>query len=63
MSVLEDLMIETRFYAAMHELAILAWKKELTVEALLQMTELVDPLGANEAQAPREAVARAADET
>nr|MDT0662864.1 hypothetical protein [Micromonospora sp. DSM 115978] len=42
--MLDDLMVESSFYAAMHELAILAWRRELTVEALLKMTELVDPL-------------------
>nr|MDT0657261.1 hypothetical protein [Micromonospora sp. DSM 115978] len=41
MSVLDDLMIEARFYRAMHELAITAWRNELTVEALLALTEVV----------------------
>nr|MDT0658321.1 hypothetical protein [Micromonospora sp. DSM 115978] len=44
MSLLDELMVEARFYRAMHELTILAWRKGLTVEALLMMTELVDPL-------------------
>lgn len=45
MSLLEDLSIETQFYAAMHELTALAWAKGMTVEALLTMAELVEPLG------------------
>nr|MDT0657205.1 hypothetical protein [Micromonospora sp. DSM 115978] len=42
--MLDDLMVETRFYRAMHELAILAWQKGLTVEALMTMADLVDSL-------------------
>ena len=44
MSVLDDLTVEVRFYRAMHELAVMAWKKDLTVEALLSMSELVEPV-------------------
>jgi hypothetical protein len=53
-SLLDELSIETQFYATMHELSILAWQKGLTVEALLLMAELVDPLGdgGDEAQVP-----------
>nr|MDT0661740.1 hypothetical protein [Micromonospora sp. DSM 115978] len=38
-----DLMVEAHFYRAMHELAIVAWRRELTVEALLALTEVVEP--------------------
>ncbi|MDG4827894.1 hypothetical protein O7627_01090 [Solwaraspora sp. WMMD1047] len=44
MSLLDELTVQVRFYQAMHELAILAWSKGLTVEALLTLAELVDPL-------------------
>lgn len=51
MGLLDELMVETHFYRAMHELTVLAWKKGLTVEALLTMTELVD-IQVEEAAAP-----------
>jgi hypothetical protein len=43
-SLLDELTVEARFYRSMHELTILAWRKGLTVEALLMLAELVEPL-------------------
>lgn len=42
MGLIDDLTVEVDFYAAMHELAVVAWRKDLTVEALLTLTELLD---------------------
>ena len=43
MSALDELTIECEFYGAMHELAVLAWRPGLTVEALLAVADVVDP--------------------
>ena len=44
-SAAESLTDESQFYVAMHELAREAWKLNLTVDALLILTELVLPDG------------------
>lgn len=44
MGVLDELTVESRFHAAVHELAALAWRDGLAMEALLALAELVDPL-------------------
>ncbi|MBX7265543.1 hypothetical protein KIF24_05450 [Micromonospora sp. Llam7] len=41
---LDHLTDETSFYRAVHHLAEIAWDKNLTVEALLSLAEVVDPI-------------------
>ncbi|MGW4461105.1 hypothetical protein [Micromonospora sp. NPDC004704] len=43
MSAPHQLTKEPEFYGEMHRLAEVAWKKNMTVEALLTLTELVEP--------------------
>ncbi|RKR88117.1 hypothetical protein BDK92_2424 [Micromonospora pisi] len=42
MSLIQDLTVEAKFYAAMHQLAREAWRRNLTVDAMLALTILVD---------------------
>ncbi|MFY1670018.1 hypothetical protein ACN27G_08665 [Plantactinospora sp. WMMB334] len=41
---LEELTHEEPFYAAVRLLAETAWRRRMTVEALLALTDLLDPL-------------------
>jgi len=54
MGALDELTVECRFYAAMHELARLAWQHNMTVDALLTLTELLIPDPDDEAECPRD---------
>nr|MDT0658525.1 hypothetical protein [Micromonospora sp. DSM 115978] len=44
MAALDELTVECEFYAAVHELAIVAWRTGRTVEALLSLADAVDPI-------------------
>lgn len=51
MNLLQDLTVEANFYAAMHRLAAEAWRRNLTVDAMLALTIVVDQLDEAEVQA------------
>ncbi|MDW5329413.1 hypothetical protein [Plantactinospora sp. KLBMP9567] len=61
---LEELTHKEPFYAAMRLLTETAWRRNMTVEALLTLTELLDPADdANTAQPMRETRTRGTRET
>ncbi|MFI6760565.1 hypothetical protein ACIBF5_15665 [Micromonospora sp. NPDC050417] len=43
MRALDQLTKEPEFYGEMHRLAEVAWKRNMTVDALLMLTELLEP--------------------
>jgi hypothetical protein len=48
-AALDELTVECEFYAAIHELAIVAWCTGRTVEALLALADAIDPVPTTDA--------------